>query len=402
MKLSLNHLSGIRVFNGQRVFNSQRVFNGQRGIKGQRFRNRPGKQRGVALVSVLFVVALTAIVAVEMTERLQLQIHRTTNLTGSRQAYWYAVGAEHYVKQQLKRINEDANKRSNTIHSGQDWAKPLQFPVDGGTIAGELKDLQACFNLNSLAATVGGAKTGGRTTPTVAGTPRPSPTRAPAPAPTTAARKKGITFQMEAFERLLVELEIDTISDAPPEYLAQRLKDWLDEDGRQTGGGGMEEGDYMALEIPYLAANTLMTSVSELRLIGGFTPAVVAKLKPYVCVIPASQMLKINVNTLTADTALLLSAMLKGLALDDAQALISGGQPDGYEKVSDFWEKPEMNQVDSAVKEEAIKYFDVTTSYFELKAQTSYGDSKFFLNSKLHINQSKQVTVIARKFGVDL
>ncbi len=369
-----------------------------------RHTNRPSKQRGVALVSVLFVVALTAIVAVEMTERLQLQIHRTTNLTGSRQAYWYAVGAEHYVKQQLKRINEDPNKRSNTIHAGQDWAKPLQFPVDGGTIAGELKDLQACFNLNSLAATVGGANTPKPTTPPTTGTPRPnpSPTPAPTPAPTSPARKKGITFEMEAFERLLVELEIDTISEAPPEYLTQRLKDWLDEDGRQTGGGGMEEGDYMALEIPYLAANTLMTSVSELRLIGGFTPAVVAKLKPYVCVIPASQMLKININTMTADTALLLSAMLKGLDVDDAQALISGGQPDGYEKVSDFWSKPEMSQIDQGAKDEAIKYFDITTSYFELKAETSYGDSKFFLNSKLHVNQSKQVTVIARKFGVDL
>jgi general secretion pathway protein K len=368
-----------------------------------RHQNRPSKQRGVALISVLFVVALTAIVTVEMTERLQLQIHRTTNLTGARQAYWYAVGAEHYVKQQLKRINEDPNKRSNTIHAGQDWAKPLQFPVDGGTIGGELTDLQACFNLNSLAAKVGGPKSGGAVTPPVAGTPRPSPTPTPTAAPTSPARKKGITFQMEAFERLLVELEIDSIPDAPPpEYLAQRLKDWLDEDGRQTGGGGMEEGDYMALEIPYLAANTLMASVSELRLIGGFSPAVVAKLKPYVCVIPASQMLKININTLTADTAILLSAILKGLAVDDAQALISGGQPDGYEKVSDFWSKPEMSQVDSAVKAEAIKFFDVTTSYFELKAETTYGDSKFFLNSKLHVHQSKQVTVIARKFGVDL
>jgi general secretion pathway protein K len=379
-----------------------------------------GNQRGVALVTVLFVVALTVIVAVEMSGRLQLQVQRTTNLTGNRQAYWYAVGAEQLVKQQLKRINEDdkgggGKSGGNVIHSGQDWAMTgLEFPVDGGKIAGELKDLQACFNLNSLAADATAAGSGGNnnnannTNPPNQGGLTPSGDKPDANNNTnnnnanSPARRQGIPFAMEAFQRLLEDLEIDSISDAPPEYLAQRLKDWVDADSRQTGGGGMEEGDYMGLEIPYLAANTLMTSVSELRLVGGFTPAVYNKIKDYICVIPGDQILKININTLDPEKPELLTAMLKGLSKSDAQSLISGSQPEGYAQVSDFWDKSEMSQVDSRVKEEAIQYFDVTTSYFALKAETNFGDSKFYLNSKLHINASKQVTVIARKFGVDL
>lgn len=368
-------------------------------------------QQGVALVTVMFVVALTVIISVEMSGRLQLQMNRTTNINGNRQAYWYAIGAEQLAKQMLKRINSEKDNRSNAIHSGQDWAQQgLNYPVDGGTIGGELKDLQSCFNLNSLAQDpLSQASGSGTPTPTAGGgglKPASGQPTTPGAGKTTAnlsaARRKGIPYAMEAFQRLLEELQIDEVSEDPPEYLAQRLKDWLDQDSRLTGAGGMEEDDYMGLAIPYLAANSLMSSVSELRLVAGFTPAVLSKLKPYICVIPGDSRLKININTLDPEKSELLAAMLPGLSTDDAGSLISGAQPDGYDNVSDMWDKTEMNRVDSKAKDEAIKYFDVTTEYFELKAQTSYGESKFYLNSKLHINQSKQVTVVARRFGVDL
>ncbi len=370
------------------------------------------QQAGVALISVLFVIALAVIVAVEMSARLQLQLQRTSNLTGNRQAYWYAVGAETLVKQQIKKIN-GKDSRSDVIHLGQDWAKTgMVFPVDDGTISGELTDLQACFNLNSLAitddekntalnagnTTKGGAvQPGGGKTQSGGGKVQPG-------GGNTNRRRKGEPYAVQAFQRLLEALEVDQLGEdpQPAEYLAQRLKDWVDEDDRQTGGGGMEDGDYMSLPIPYLAANTLMTSVSELRLVGGFSPAVIAKLKPYICVLPGNKQLKININTLTGEKAELLSAMLKGVSVDDAQSLISGSAPDGYPSVDEFWQKSEINQVDSEIKDEAKKHFDVTTQYFGLKAETSYGDSKFYLNSTLHFNESKQVTVIARKFGVDL
>ncbi|MFT5162877.1 MAG: general secretion pathway protein K [Alteromonadaceae bacterium] len=366
---------------------SKRAFNSAKTLK---------KQGGVALISVLFVVALGVIIAVEMSGRLQLQIQKAGNLSGNRQAYWYAVGAESLVKQQLKRIN-GKDSRSNVIHMGQDWAKTgMVFPVDGGNISGEIKDLQSCFNLNSLASDDSAGSTS-LTPGTKPGT-KPSSTTTTSTPP----RRNGMTYASESFQRLLEAIEIDEVSEQPAEYLAQRLKDWLDADGLQTGGGGMEEGDYMSLAIPYLAANTLMTSISELRLIGGFNPAVIAKIKPYVCVIPGNAELKININTLDGDKAKLLTAMLKGLSLDDAKTLISDSAPEGYPSVNEFWQKSEMNRVNSTAKTEAKKYFDVTTQYFELKAQTSYGDSKFYLNSTLHINESKQVNVIARKFGVDL
>lgn len=380
-------------------------------------------QMGMALITVLFVVALTVIIAVEMSMRLQLQVSRTTNMVSNRQAYWYAVSAEELVKQSIKRINTGKDTRTSHIHSGQDWAQQgIEFPVEGGTIGGELKDLQSCFNLNALASdkaegnNPSGTKSataitagGTGTTKTDGASPDPNPTagRGSSSGGKSAGsvnpkRKQGVTYAMEVFQRLLEQLEVDQIAEVPSEYLMQRAKDWVDSDGMQTGGGGMEEDDYRGLEIPYLASNTLMASESELRMIGDFSPAVIAKIKPYICVIPGSSQLKININTMNAEQAELLSAMVDGLSVEDAKAVISGGQPDGYEKVSDFMGRSEFTQIKPMITEEAEKYFDVTTQYFALKAQSSYGDSKFYLNSKLHVNESKQVTVIARRFGVDL
>lgn len=380
------------------------------------------KQRGMALITVLFVVALGVIVAVEMAVRLQLQVSRTTNILGDRQAYWYAISAEELAKQQLQRINSEENNRSEAIHSGQDWAqKGLEFPVEGGSIGGELNDLQACFNLNALAADGTDGKknttnTGNNMSPVDIpskgdGQKKANDNQNEPPKPGGAStsggrsenpnRRRGITYPMEVFQRLLEVLEVDQIAEVPPEYLMQRLKDWLDNDGMQTGGGGMEEDDYRGLKIPYLAANTLMASFSELRMVGGFNPAVMAKIKPYVCVIPGNSQLKVNINTLDAEQGELLSAMLDGVTVEDAQALISGGQPDGYQNIGELWERSEVNRLDDKIKDEAAEYLTVTTEYFALKAHSTYGDSKFYLNSKLHISESKKVTVIARRFGVD-
>jgi general secretion pathway protein K len=56
------------------------------------------RQRGIALIIVLMVVAFVAILGTEMGQRLQLQIQRTANIKDSNQAYWYALGAEQYAK----------------------------------------------------------------------------------------------------------------------------------------------------------------------------------------------------------------------------------------------------------------------------------------------------------------
>ena len=106
------------------------------------------KQQGVALVTVLLIVALAAILATEMTARLQLQMQRAVNINFNQQAYWYAMGAEAFTKRVLVTAFE---QDANTTNLGQIWAQgETTYPVDYGQITGEIIDSQACLNLNAL------------------------------------------------------------------------------------------------------------------------------------------------------------------------------------------------------------------------------------------------------------
>ena len=104
-------------------------------------------QRGAALITVLMIVAIVVVIAVNMTGRLQLQLQRQQNLQQQQQAFWYAMGAEHFARVLLSR----SLSGQETVNLEQDWAQSgASFVVTDGNIAGEITDLQACFNLNAL------------------------------------------------------------------------------------------------------------------------------------------------------------------------------------------------------------------------------------------------------------
>ena len=89
--------------------------------------NTKRSSKGVALITVMLIVALIAILATQMTARLQLQMQRTSNLASNQQAYWYAMGAEAFAKRILAQSFED---NEEVTHLGQMWAQgESTFPV---------------------------------------------------------------------------------------------------------------------------------------------------------------------------------------------------------------------------------------------------------------------------------
>ena len=104
-------------------------------------------QRGVALLTVMLVVALATTTAVAMASRQQLDIRRTENTLYQGQALMYLYGVESWSMQFLA---ED--RRDNEIdHNDEDWATRLPpLPVEGGQVQGYIEDLQGRFSLNSL------------------------------------------------------------------------------------------------------------------------------------------------------------------------------------------------------------------------------------------------------------
>ncbi|HEX5636216.1 MAG TPA: type II secretion system minor pseudopilin GspK, partial [Gammaproteobacteria bacterium] len=218
------------------------------------------RQQGVALIVAVLVVAIAAVLATALVDRLNLDIRRTENLIHSEQAYVYAQGAEIIAIAAL-----NADRKNNKYDSlDEDWAMETPpFPVEGGAVVGKLTDLQSCFNINNLNRVINAAN---------------------------------INEDIQRFTRLLSAVDVPSAS-------ADTVIDWLDEDMQTTPPGGAEDDWYIGLTPPYRAANGPVTSISELRMVKGFEPTETRantlqpfdKIAPYICALPVST--AININT---------------------------------------------------------------------------------------------------------
>lgn len=323
----------------------------------------PHKQGGVALVAVLMIIAIVVVIAVNMTGRLQLQLQRQQNMQQQQQAFWYAMGAEQFARVLLAR----SLAGQETVNLSQDWAlQGAAFPVENGTIAGDITDLRSCFNLNAL-----------QTVPQQSG-----------------SRTEQSAVQ-KAFQRLL-ELKAGELS-MPAEYLTARIGDWLDEDGLLSTAGSAEEDDYAALQFPYYTANSLMVSVSELRVILDVTPADYQLLMPFVCVVPEDNSLLLNVNTLTEHTAVLLAALIPELTEQAALDIIANRPEEGFTTLEELFATAELSAI--TVPDDVKTMLVLKSNSFQLTATAAYLESGFVLTSVLKINDNNQVKVLARRFG---
>jgi len=231
------------------------------------------RQRGVAVVMAMGVVALAAVAAAAML---------ASQSTWSRYA---ELGAEHDQAKALvqagvdwgRAVLSDDRRLSNVDHLGEPWALRLPpVPVDNGELAGRIDDPQGAFNLNNLA---------------VKGVASPA--------------------HVAQFQRLLQVLDL-------PAALAASLADWIDADSEPLPQGGAEDDYYQSRQPPILAANRALTDVAELALVRGYDDAVRARLRPFVSALPGFT--AVNVNTAAPEV---LVAVVQGLDLDAARALVA-------------------------------------------------------------------------------
>jgi general secretion pathway protein K len=207
------------------------------------------QQQGLALITAVLVVAIVATVATTLALGEQVWLRQAQNVNDRAQAESLRQGALSYAAILLTR---DATQ-SQTDHLGELWAKPLPpLPVEGGMMLIAVSDAQSRFNLNNL------VRNGANSPPDI-----------------------------QMFKNLLIAQGLDPgLSDA--------LRAWLDPNSNTSTGGAVDT-EYLNLSQPYRAANQALSSVDELRLVKGFTAAVVEKLRPYVIALP--QPTPVNANT---------------------------------------------------------------------------------------------------------
>ncbi len=325
------------------------------------------KQRGVALLTVLLVLAVMATVAATMSSRSYLSVRRTINLNDHEQAYWYAMSAEALAKRVLVQDFDDAD---GTIHLQQYWATAeVIYPVEFGTISGTISDLRSCFNVNALAQGLTEAEQ------------TENPYQAPLPA-------RQLSAMLEAYELDRYQVE----------QLVDRVRDFVDSDNDTAGSYGAEDAEYQARPHPYQTPNQLMQHHSELRAVLGIPAALYQYLGDKICAIPGNSTQLLNVNTVPADAPQLLVGMLEGkLSVDDAQDVLNGRPADGWASIDDFWAESNMQRltdVSAALKSTLV----VDSNYFRVRGSAQSGSAVFRLESVLQRN-GNALSVVTRQYG---
>ncbi|MCO4321581.1 type II secretion system minor pseudopilin GspK [Aliidiomarina quisquiliarum] len=312
------------------------------------------RTQGVAIISVLLVVALVTILATRMSGHLQMQIARVSGSEHAEQAYWHWLSAEALVRQVLLKEHEESEGRT---HLQQGWATQQgPFPVRGGFIGGRVYDLHACFNLNSLR----------KDTDNTA----------------------NLAKATERYQQLLTALEFDEYT---IRQLTATLIDWLDTDTELHNAMGAEDSDYESLPQPYQAANNLLAHRSELRQIVGYQQAIYERLKPYVCVIPGETNWQLNLNTVPTDKPEIVMAFFRGtLDLSAAESLLNNRPNKGFESLEQIKQEPAIQALSgSGPLTDDLADLTVSSQYFELNAQVKYGDLEFYGYSQLKITEGK-------------
>ena len=302
---------------------------------------RRDSETGAALLSVLLLVAILAVLAAAAVDRLRLATALAANVAGQAQARAYGYAAEGLA---VRRIGDTILRDPARTTLIGDWnGVERQFPVDRGTAAATITDQSNCFNLNSL---VIGSGTEGLT-----------------------ARPQGVA----QFTRLMVLLEIPA---ARAGQTAAAAADWIDSDSEPLPGGA-EDDLYQSLKPAYRAANTLMADPSELRAVAGVTPEIYARVRPFVCALPVTDLSPLNVNTLGQRQAILLAMLSPVLDIDTAARAIAGRPQNGWSDLTEFRRAPALVSLDDTTSAQ----LQIRSRWFGLRLRIRDGDQEFEENA---------------------
>lgn len=200
------------------------------------------RERGVAAVTAILIVAVAASAATMMLSQQSAMLDQTMLVSGRAQADQYAQAGLDWARGVLAQ-----DGRASQVDSLDEiWARPIAaMPIERAVVAGAIADEQGKFNLNNL---MNGSQRN--------------------------------ADNVSLLRQLLASLELDPA-------LAEAVAEWIDPNG--------VDAYYLSLPIPYRAPRGPMAQVEELHRVRGFGEREVTRLAPYVTVLPPGT--TINVNT---------------------------------------------------------------------------------------------------------
>lgn len=308
------------------------------------------KQRGVALVTAVVLVAIATVLAVHLGTRAALDRRRTEGLAALDQGWHVALGAEAWAAEVLRDDLEDSAE-TRRDHLGEAWAQPLPpLPIDGGEVRGAIEDMQGRFNLNNLYKSDCNAD----------------------------------QVAVEQLRRLLAAVEAD-------QRWANRMADWIDCNTIPDPTDGAEDATYLSQTPPYRAANGVITTTTELMALPGMTREEFEKIRPYVAALPAGT----PVNLCTAKAPVLAAMIPGGTSFGDEELLASNRRDDCYPRLTDVWgTNPDLRQTLGNKLSETSEWFRVLTA-------VRIGTSEFTLYSLIERHGTTGIRTVLRSTGTE-
>lgn len=220
---------------------------------GLRLSSSLGRQRGVALITVLLVLVIAVAALTHTITRNRIAVTRTGALLANTQLAEFVGGAEAWARIALERDFEQDKEEPNSADTAEEaWAVPaLSFNPDNGKMRINIKELHSCFNVNNL---------------------------------TDAGQE---SEQKQIFDRLVRNLTGKT-------DLARAIEDWVDS-GDTPLAPGTEDDGYLGREVAHRTPDAPITDISELSAVVGMEPEDWQALRPYLCALPETGT-AINVN----------------------------------------------------------------------------------------------------------
>ena len=349
------------------------------------------KQQGLAILTVLLIVALMVTLLGFLVEQQHLLIRRISNQNVAEQGYQYAQGVNSWGARVLF---DDQNRQVDYL--GEDWAKfgksgeseevnedsfsldlssqekeqPLpivDFDFDG--LEYEIIDLNSRYNLNNLA-----------------------------------VREPNVLNQQKVIYMNLLELAgIEELGIRDQLYGA--LIDWLDENDL-ANANGVESGTYQVKSTPYYASDQKLSSLGELRFVEGYTIDIINKIKPYVTVLPIENA-KLNINTVSAEV---LSSISQAPVSDIGPviAFLSTREQEaflGFSAGDIEAAKTAIIGVNAVAALPANNMMQVNSQFFQINTKVLLGDFQFCMktvmmrgNASADSNSSNKVTELSREY----
>ena len=306
------------------------------------------RQRGVALIMAIVMVAIATVLAVRIGTRASLDMRRTAGLIALDQAWHVALGAEAWAAEVLRKDRED----SETDHPGERWAQPIPpLPVDGGTVRGALEDMQGRFNLNNLLMDNGTVN----------------------------------ESAVQRFERLLEKAGAD-------QRWARIAADWLDSDTVPGFPDGAEDGNYLSQNPPYRSANGPVTTITELMALPGMTLEEYLRIRPYVAAVP----LGTKINLCTASAPILAALVEGGTDFGDTDSLLANRRAGCFPTIEDV--KATLSNEDFLALQPAISE---SSDWFRAVTAVSIGTSELTLYSLIERNDNGSSRTVLRSTGTE-